>query len=101
DPHPALSQRERVIYPFANSFTPCASREIPHAPDDTFEPFPKSLPGVKNVVYPSYGGTAVRLAQPQIRWLHRTSNVTIRQVLPSVPAAISKPDLQEWTNHYM
>src|SRR5215472_16572796 len=23
DPHPALSQRERVIYPFANSFTPC------------------------------------------------------------------------------
>ena len=69
--------------------------------DHTFEPLPKSLPGIKNLVYPSYGGTAVRLGAPitQIGWSHCTSNVTIRQVTAPVPVATSKPNLPKWNNH--
>ena len=68
---------------------------------DTFEPLPKSLPGAKNGLYPSYGGTTVRLGEApnQIGWSHCTSNVTIRQVTAAVPVATSKPDLPKWNNH--
>ena len=70
---------------------------------DTFEPLPKSLPGAKNGLYPSYGGTAVRLGEApnQIGWSHCTSHLTIRQVTAAVPVAHQSPIYQNGITTHM